>query len=373
MANPIYNIPGYGAYVAKRQMNEEQPMREMQQAAQALTLRSAIQQEARDRQMRDALAASGGNIEQAMTNAIKAGDLAGAVKLAEISEAQRARQPQQRVIPAGAAVLGPDGRVIFQNPAAERQPASPEIVKLQQHLATLQPGDPNRAPLEARIKMLSERPAAPAGVTVNVTPNGPLIPGKTAQNKVDEDLLNTGMRLQQLNAIEKQFKPEYQQLGTRFNALALSVKDKVGLTDLDPGERQQLTEFSQFKRNSIDALNQYIKSVTGAAMTNAEAVRIMRGLPNPGTGLFDGDSPTEFEAKLQDAIKQVRMAEARLVYIKRKGMSLDDVSLDQMPSLMNSRGAEIEKAIRKAQPKIADQDVRKQVKRYLAAEFGLVE
>jgi hypothetical protein len=230
-------------------------------------------------------------------------------------------------------------------------------------------GHPDRAHYERVIGGYK-----PGGTEVNVNlPNGPIVPGKTAAAEVDKGLLDSGMRLQQLNAIQSQFKPEYQQLGTRFDALKLSIKDKIGLTDLDPGERQFLTEFSQYKRNSVDSLNSYIRSVTGASMTNQEAERILRGMPNPGTGLMDGDSPTEFKAKMDDAIRQTKAAEARLVYIKRRGLSIGDVSLDDMPRLMNKRGKEVEAQLRKAQPKTSPADIRKQAKRYLATEFGLVE
>ena len=206
-----------------------------------------------------------------------------------------------------------------------------------------------------------------------MAPNAPIIPGKPAQNKVDEGLLDAGMRMQQLTAIERQFRPEFQEIGAKWDAIKLSARDKSGLMPLDVGEKQRLTQFSQFKRNAIDAMNQYIKSVTGAAMTNAEAERILRGLPNTGTGLFDGDSPTEFKAKLDDTMRQVRMAEARLVYIKRNGLNLGDVELDRMPTLMNQRGAEIEGLVRKSNPKMPDDAMKKLVRRNLAQEFGLVE
>lgn len=210
------------------------------------------------------------------------------------------------------------------------------------------------------------------GVTVNNYPNAPLLPGKTASNKIDEGLLDVGMRLQGLSAIEKQFKPEYQQIGTRLGQAWTAGLDKMGV-NLPEADKRQLTEFSQYKRNSIDSLNQYIKSITGAAMSEAEAERILKGLPNPGSGLMDGDSPIEFKAKLDDAIKQSRMAEARFVYMKRNGMALGDIPLDRMPSLMNQRGGEIEATIKRLQPNMPESDLRRLVRRNLSQEFGLAE
>lgn len=224
---------------------------------------------------------------------------------------------------------------------------------------------------EQAIGMSAPKPGDNS-VTVNNYPADALVPGKTGANKIDEGLLDVGMRLQGLSAIERQFKPEYQQIGTRLNQAWNAGLDKMGV-NLPEADKKQLIEFSQYKRNAIDMMNQYIKSITGAAMSEQEAQRILKGLPNPGQGLMDGDSPIEFKAKMDDAIKQSRMAEARFVYMKRKGMALGDVPLDQMPSLMNQRGGEIEATIRRMQPSMQDAEVRKMVRRNLAQEFGLSE
>ncbi len=254
-----------------------------------------------------------------------------------------------------------------------REPPKPEapsnLAKLIGERDKLPPGHPARAVYDAAINKQSTH--SPQTV-VNVGPDGPLTPGKPASNKIDEGLLDVGMRLQGLSAIEQQFKPEYQQIGTRVNTALLAAQDKAGMP-LQQKDKQLLTEFSQYKRNAINTLNEYIKSITGAAMSNPEAERILRGLPNPGTGLFDGDSPTEFKAKMEDAIKQSRMAEARFVYMKRNGMALGDIPLDKMPSLMNQRGAELEATIRRTQPQIPETELRKLVRRNLSQEFGLAE
>lgn len=382
----LADIPFYGAYAARRQMNEQQPMQELQQASGAMGLMGAIQKQQQEQAFRADLAALGPNPGQEQLTAL-------ATKYATPHDVLATHQ--KSLDRATAAAGRPDNR--------------PEILRLQDAAENMLPTDPRRAPIEARIKMLSERgehgapsPSPlgkliaerdalpqghpmravydqaitkfqPGGIQVNVHPNAPLIPGKPAQNKVDEGLLDAGLRQQQLSSIERQFKPEYQEIGTKWDALKLDWQNKLGLGTLDPGQQRFLTEFSQFKRNSIDALNQYIKSVTGAAMTNAEAERILRGLPNPGTGLFDGDSPIAFKAKLDDAMKQVRMAEARLVHIKRNGLTLGEVPLERMPNLMNQRGGEIEAAIKRQQPTLKDDEVRKLVKRNLAQEFGLIE
>ena len=126
-------------------------------------------------------------------------------------------------------------------------------------------------------------------------------------------------------------------------------------------------------------MNEYIKSITGAAMSEPEAQRILRGMPNPGQGLFDGDSPTEFKAKLDDAMKQTRLALARYEYIKRNGIGLTDragnavIPLERMPEIMNQRGRALEEQLRKANPRVTPQELQNSVRGILAKEFGLVK
>lgn len=421
----LTNIPGYGAYVARRQMNEQAPLGQLQQATQAMNLAALLRKRDEEAALDTALAEGKGDPEQAIQIALKTGNVQAAQQLAPIARMAAERrqadetkrglaalltpeQPAETGVAVGAVTgqpapsspgaVAPQGvnkaariahlnklAVLYANNPALQTRIQAEITKLEE--VPKPEKAPELSPLGKLYRERNKYPAGspeykvydqaitkfqPGGVQVHVSPNAPLIPGKPAQNKVDEGLLDTGARLQGLSAIERQFKPEYQQVGTRVSASWSSIKEKAGL-GLDEGDKQFLTEFSQYKRNSIDALNQYIKSVTGAAMTNAEAERIMRGLPNPGTGLFDGDSPTEFKAKLDDALKQSRMAEARLVYIKRNGMSIGDVSLDRMPRIMNERGAELEKLLKQKNAQLSDADVRKLVKRNLSQEFGLVE
>jgi hypothetical protein len=204
-------------------------------------------------------------------------------------------------------------------------------------------------------------------LTVNT---GALTPGKVAGNKVDEGILETTARLQRLSAIEASYKPAYTQLGTRLGNVWTKIKEKAG-ADVSPQDQKELREFSQWKRQSLENLNQYVKEITGAAMTDAEAGRIRAALPDPGQNWWDGDSATEFKSKMDDVVRQLKMAEARYVYIKRNGMSIEGVSLERMPQIMNQRGAAMERDIRAKNPKMDKKAIQNTVKRALAQEFGL--
>lgn len=405
--------PGLDGYIAAQQLGQQrqqaetgalmqllQVQNQMEQAAQAremrplqmealrsqIATRNAAEQQAQRQQaaqgaLSSLLATGGYQGALAAPTAVASND-AEALRMVQEAEAQGrpmgVNVPNPQNVKALTSMAFPaefgkaQAAALFPKPATVAPSA---ISRLISERDALPAGDPRR---EIYENALSKQTTHTPGTTVNVSPNGPLVPGKTAATKIDEGLLDVGMRLQSLSSIQNQFKPEYQQIGTKLNTAVLSGQDKLGIS-LKPEDRNKLTEFSQFKRNSVDAMNQYIKSVTGAAMSEAEAGRIIRGLPNPGTSLFDGDSPVEFKAKLDDAIKMSKMAEARFVYMKRNGMSLSDaagnpvISLDQMPSVMNKRGGEIEAEIKARQPNMNNAELRRMVRRNLAQEFGLVE
>lgn len=246
-----------------------------------------------------------------------------------------------------------------------------ELARLQVERDRLPEGDPRRATYD---RVLAHYKAGKGDTHVSVN-TGQMTPGKQAANRVDEDLIGMTRSLMQLDTIANQMKPEFQRFQDKAGFVGLKVKDStVGLTNK---EKQDLTEYSTYRRNAYNTLNEYIKTITGAAMSEAEANRIRKSMPDPGDGLFGGDSPTEFKAKLDDAIKSTKMSVARLAYIKRNGMSLEDgrgnavVPLDRMPQLINERGKALEGEIKTAQPGLDVKGVQKEVRRRLGVEFGL--
>jgi hypothetical protein len=144
------------------------------------------------------------------------------------------------------------------------------------------------------------------------------------------------------------------------------LKDKF--TSLDPKDKAVLQGYSTYKQNSINNLNQTIKDLTGAAMGVQEAERIIAGAPNAGTGVFDGDSPSNFEAKLNNQIQQVQYALARKQYSLTKGLRWEAIPLEKMPEIVNQRGKEIAKTYNLDPKKPADLTT---IQRQLAAEFGI--
>ncbi len=218
-------------------------------------------------------------------------------------------------------------------------------------------------------EMIRQRRAGAGQTPITVYPPGAVGPGTGAQTEIDKALLGSGSRLQVLNRIMELYRPEF--LQTRFKAAQglIELGEKLG-REPNPEERQNLEQFARFRQDAVRQLNQYINEITGAAIGQGEeAERLKSGVPNPGTGLFGGDSPTVFLSKLNNTIRDLRLAEARLQYIKTQGFKLQDVSLDQMPTIMRKRKEQIVKDLGLDEAKAEDREI---LKNRLAFEFGLL-
>jgi hypothetical protein len=189
---------------------------------------------------------------------------------------------------------------------------------------------------------------------------------KTNTTKVQEQQLNTSDQIARLNNIQFSYRPEF--LNPKFRATQEwnTLKDKFGT--LPESEKAQLGQFSQYKQNAVQNLNLTIKELTGASMGVQEADRIISTLPNPGMGVFDGDSPTQFKAKLDNAVQQTKYSLARKQYALKNGLKWENIDLGQMPTIVNKRAADIAKQYKLDPNKEADRNT---IKTQLAAEFGI--
>jgi BMFP domain-containing protein YqiC len=151
-----------------------------------------------------------------------------------------------------------------------------------------------------------------------------------------------------------------------------AFKEKWDLGQVSGEDKKKLAEYTSFKRDSISSLNNYIKQITGAAMSEQEAKRLMKGMPNPGIGMFDGDSPTEFKAKMDAILASLDRVTARDNYILKNGLkSFSAVSLDSMDGIIDKRGEEIESALKKQYPDKKQAELNTLVAHELSEEFGI--
>jgi hypothetical protein len=189
---------------------------------------------------------------------------------------------------------------------------------------------------------------------------------KPTKTEVEKQQLNTGDQIARLNNIQFSYRPEFLNIKFRAGQEWNTLKDKFG--KLPPEEKATLTAYSAYKQNATQNLNLTIKEITGAAMSNGESERIIATLPKAGTGVFDGDSPTEFEAKLNNGIQQTKYALARKQYALKNGLKWENIDLGQMPVIIENRANAIAKQYKL---NIEDPKDRNTILRQLAAEFGV--
>ena len=204
-----------------------------------------------------------------------------------------------------------------------------------------------------------------SGATV-LYPPGAVVPGKEGQNIVDKELLTLGAGRMQLQGIAQKFDPKYLTAGFKVKMKYLGTKEFL-TGKLAAEDQAELSDYAAFSQDAYSRLNSYINEVTGAAVgSGEEEARIRKGVPDP-----QKDSPTEFLAKLRNKIQEGRLFEARLAYIKSKGLKkLTDVKVDDVPRLMREREDQI---YRENKFDKKNKDHQEIVKRVLAREFGLLE
>lgn len=197
--------------------------------------------------------------------------------------------------------------------------------------------------------------------------------GKEAQNKLDEKMVNTGEQIARLESIANSIKPELLSVEGRVKGGWLALQDSLrsGNKNMSPQDRQYLVDFTTLRAKSIANLNNYIKEMTGAAMSEAEAKRLTSVMPNAGTGVFDGDSPTQFKTKMDVVVREAKMAMARAQFAKANNRPWNSIPLDQMPAIIQQRGDQILKDIQAQAPNAPVEQLKPFVKQKLNQEFGI--
>ena len=193
---------------------------------------------------------------------------------------------------------------------------------------------------------------------------------KSNQTKVQKDLLGATDALLKVNDIAAGFKPEYQELTTKFKMFGKNIKSILG-GDTSPEDEAEMTAFSDYRADSGRLLTETLKEMSGAAVTESEAKRAETYIPKAGVGLFDGDSPVQMKAKIKNFQRFQIRATARLNFIRKNGMEIGDIPLDRMEAIMERRGEAIEEEL--AGKGAPEDKIESLTRQQLAKEFGLIQ
>lgn len=195
---------------------------------------------------------------------------------------------------------------------------------------------------------------------------------KTTRANLEKKQFSAVDTLARLNAVKAGFKPEYQTYSSKWSALKLGISEKAGM-DIGPEDKQFLNDFSVYRRNTFSNLNKTLNELSGAAVTEHEMKRLQKELPDVGTGLFDGDSPTEFKAKMDSSIKAQKRAVIRYRYALQNDMNplKTGIELGDVDALIERRGQELEQLLLSENPNIDEATLTNLVTEQLKQEFGL--
>jgi len=150
---------------------------------------------------------------------------------------------------------------------------------------------------------------------------------KKTQGAIEDQLLKGFQGKDRIKAIRAGFRPEFTEIGTKASIKFTAFLEKLGVPS-SKASKKELGEFTTFARNTVQNLNQHIRDRTGAVMNAAETPRLMQEVPILGVGLLDGDSKTQFKAKMEGVLKSYEAAEARLLYVLENGLTPDKSESD---------------------------------------------
>ena len=148
-----------------------------------------------------------------------------------------------------------------------------------------------------RVNPNAKGKASGPQTVVNVT-NQPDIE-KSTKAQLEKKLIQSRESLGRMDEIVAEFKPDYLTIGDKIETKLLGWQEKAGMT-LEPSQQKGLADRATFFQKTFDSVNRSIRDMTGAQMSEGEADRLMRGMPN------QDDSPTEFMAKMQSVIGQIK-------------------------------------------------------------------
>ena len=202
-------------------------------------------------------------------------------------------------------------------------------------------------------------------------------PGATQTQK---DIVALQDEYDRVMGIARQFDPTFLQVGTRLENKVRMFGEKVGI-EIQKEDKEKIRRFVAWKRDSAEDLNLYIKRITGAQMGETEAQRLMLAKPIPGNGVFDGDSPTEYQAKLESSLRSLRLSKARREYLLQNGFTGDEIkksmkadkppiSLREMEKIITDKAEQIYEQLKAADPQAQDTDLSRKAFEQAFRDYG---
>ena len=196
---------------------------------------------------------------------------------------------------------------------------------------------------------------------------GGLSKGATTEN--DKDLVKLGNQRLEFARITEGYRERYHDWKERGSKWIDVMRDKAsGLLPalaLSPEEAKDLGDFTTYMGDLAQSFSTILKRISGVAVNPQEMERSEAWIPNKN------DSPVEARSKIDRMIEFTDQAIAKGYYIKKHGLTVEDIGVEQMPSIMQARGDLLAKEL--SAKGVEGEALKAAVKRELAKEFGLVQ
>lgn len=199
--------------------------------------------------------------------------------------------------------------------------------------------------------------------------------GKEATNENQKSMLKDYETLQQIRNMRASMDPKFLEIPVKAGMAWNSLRDSFGALSED--KKKDLYRFATFRRDSAEMFNTAIKNNSGATVTEQEFRRNGVQYANAGSGVFDGDGPTEFKAKIDRGEEVIMLGLARKKYLQDQGFkgSLDAaanmVPVEQMRMIIKNRAAQIGQDIKARNPTADPAAILQETERQVRKDFGI--
>lgn len=225
------------------------------------------------------------------------------------------------------------------------------------------------------------------GVSGGFTAPGNIPISKPTRTEVEKDVVKLGEQAARLREIANSFDPAALTIAGKVHADWMNLKDRLtglgGFEGLSPEEKNTMERYSKFAQDAAQNANRTINELTGAAVSEWEAGRIMLEIPEFNAGWFKGDGPTKFKTKLDNIADAVDMALARKKYYLKSGITDDEEKkrresnkqrgrpFADFKDEINRAGKAAAEEYKRVKPNASEAEVRQAVAKKLKQEFGL--
>ena len=168
------------------------------------------------------------------------------------------------------------------------------------------------------------------GQTINIGADGSVTIGKGlgsgtlekgTKKNLEQQIINNSVNFEGFKEIKELYREEFSQLPTKWKINYLKIKDGLGdwniFGDISEEDKALITAYSEWEQKSWEMTNAYIKSITGAQMSEKEAERILKGFADPRKL-----SPTEYQTKLNGILENAMNSTIRYNLILRSGLNI---------------------------------------------------